>query len=260
MKTITFHPIVFLLTIGLSIFTSCKKEPVTGSVSGTLTAYNPFDPMTQMHLEGIKVFLFNTDNKTDTLTYDPNQTAIVDSVLSDENGNYLIDNIPEGNYAVLPAPGSHGYAFSPENDLVSVRFSINDESTSHTINFRSPALGSGFDETPYTVHVSVINRPDGGFVTLHRFWLTALDINIYEFPYYDDRTHTINPSANEFDIIDLTAQPNGFYWVLNEYKIDAYDASGTFLISYQIKLSNFTPPPFSRWQIDWTARTIQQVE
>ena len=259
MRITTFNPFAVLLMIGLSVLNSCTKEPITGSVSGTLTAYDPLDPMTQIHLEGIKVFLFHTDDKTDTLTYDPNRTAIVDSVLSDENGNYLIDNIPEGNYAVLPAPGSHGYAFSPENDLVSVRFSINDESTSHTINFRSPALGSGFDETPYTVHVSVINRPGGGSVTLDRLWLTALDWCIYEFPYYDDRTQTINPSANEFDIIDLPGKYYGFYCVTNEYKIDAYDANGTFLISYGIILGDY-PPPFSRWQIDWTARTIQRLE
>jgi hypothetical protein len=183
----------------------------------------------------------------------------VDSSFSDESGNYLIENIPEGNYAVLPMPGNHGYAFSLENESVPATFSISDESLSHSVNFRSPSLGSGFDETPYTIHVSIINRNDGGSVALFRRYLVAFDSYVFENVEYDDKTGSIDKLASEFDIIDLFGKRNAFFWDKNEYRIEAYDAAGTFLIAYEIALG-VSSPLFSRWQIDWAARAIQRIE
>lgn len=259
MKTTNITSYAVILLTGLSVLNSCTKEPLTGSVSGTLTAYDPFDPITQIPLKGIKVYLFDTEHETDTLTYDPDRKAVLDSAFTDASGNYLIENIPEGEYAVVPMPGSHGYAFSLANDSVTARFSINEESLSYSVNFRSPSLGSGFDETPYTIHVSIINRNEGGTIALFRKTLLAYDCYVYDNIEYDDKTGSIDKAASEFDIIDLFGKRNAFFWEKNEYKIDAFDAGGNLLTSYEIQLGE-SSPLVSRWQIDWTARTIKRTE
>jgi len=46
-----------LMILGISLMTSCKKDPITGSVSGVVTVYDPSSPLVKTSLEGIKLFL-----------------------------------------------------------------------------------------------------------------------------------------------------------------------------------------------------------
>jgi hypothetical protein len=234
--------------------TSCEKEPV-GLVSGVVTVYDPSSPLVKTPLEGIKLYLVNKDFKIDSADYANNAGAIVDSASTGSDGKYLIAGIPEGNYAVVPVPDFIMYRFELENDLDSVKFTINEESFDHSIDFTA-AMPNANDDV-FQIHLTIINRPDGGSVSIYR---PVFLFNI--IPTFNPlRIDNLLSSIADEMTIDVHFGIFGYLYVVsNNLKILAFDGSGNYLFTRWIDNDYFNTPSYAHWQIDWTAKTITRIE
>lgn len=244
-----------LMILGISLMTSCKKDPITGSVSGVVTVYDPSSPLVKTSLEGIKLFLVNTDFEIDSVDYANNKAAIVDSALTGSDGKYLIAGIPEGNYAIVPIPDTIMYRFKLENDSDSVKFTINEESLGYSFNFTA-AIPNANDDG-FHIHLTFINRPNGGSVSIYR---PVFLFNIIPTIRRLRIDNLLSFIADEMTI-DLHFGIFGYLYVVsNNFVIKAYDRYDNPLHTYWITYDYFNTPVYSHWQIDWTAQTITRIE
>lgn len=243
-----------LALIALSIImVSCTKDPTTGSVSGTISMYDPESPLNRTPLEGITVFLVDTDFVVDSLDYSHNEAAVVNEAVTGSDGKYLIENLPFGNYAVVPVPDSVMYRFEIENDTDSVRFSVTENSFEHAFDFT--AADRKDDDDNFQIRVTIINRLGGGSITISR---PIFLFNI--FPTF--HAQNLNGSMN-FEGDDLTLNLHygvfGYLYVVsNNFMIKAFDQSGYYLFTRWISNDYFNTPEYAHWQIDWAAQTIKR--
>lgn len=108
------------------------KEEKKGTIQGKVTMIFTGEPVAN-----VKVMLVNKNAELDTTTGANNRAAFVDSALTDAEGEYVIDNIPPGNYGVAPIPSDADtaavYRFTPAQDAGSYEFVMNGET--RTVNF-----------------------------------------------------------------------------------------------------------------------------
>lgn len=254
MRIKAIYPFVILPVLGFLMMTSCDKEPI-GLVSGLVTVYNPSTPEVKTPLEGIKLYLVNTDFSIDSVDYAINAGAIVDSAVTDSNGKYLIDGIPNGNYAVVPVPDSIMYQFALDYGLVSEKFSITDESFGHSVDYK--AVKPGPDMGTYHIDLSIINRPYGGETFLYRQIFLYNIIPVYSLVKIGNLTSS---SADEISL-DLQLGVLGYFYVVsNHIKIVGFDKYDNYLFTRWISNSYFNTPSNAHWQLDWTAQIVTRIE
>lgn len=255
MKIKTLYPFLILMIIFMSFMTSCRKETITGSVSGVVTVYDPSSPLVKTPLEGINVYLVNTDFEIDSVDYANNAAAIVDYALTGSDGKYLITGIPEGNYAVVPIPDFTMYRFKPENDLDSVKFTISEQSLDHSVDFTA-AVPIANDDV-FQIHLNIINRPNGGSISIYRPFFLFNIIPTF-CPVRID--NLLSSTADEMTIGLHFGIFESLYAVSNNLRIHAFDGSGKYLFIRWVDNDFFNTPANAHWQIDWTAQTITRIE
>jgi len=247
--------LILFFSVGLSVLNSCKKDLITGSVSGTFTSFDEASPAIISPVEGIRIYLFNADFKVDTTDINKNMEAFVGSAITGSDGRYRISNIPVGHYFVLPAPDEKNYLFKPEKDSASVAFTIIEDSLDQVVNFVSPLPVTSGEEENYTIHLSIKNRSDYGSV---KIWRQTLYLDYY--PLYTMALADVQYASD----IDLTGAYGRKYFgvvTTNNYLIDTYNAGGWYLYSYWITWPDIANMPSSSdWVIDWSAQTIKRTK
>ncbi len=251
MKTKYSSPFLILIIMGLLSMTSCKEKPVTGSVSGVLTVYDPSTPQVKIPREGIRVYVVNRDYVLDSADYANNEAAVVGFADTGADGQYSITDIPEGNYEVIPVPDSIMYRFQPNSESDTLNFRVIAGSLEHSVDFSATIPGP--TEDGFHIRITIINRPAGGLVTFYR-------------PIF---IHNIVPTFNPVEMANKDKFPENeitlnlhfgiigsLYVVGNNFRIYAMDLSGKYLFPCWIEYDYFNTPAYSEWQIDWTAQTI----
>ena len=254
MNTKKMYPFIVLMFLGISILTSCKKEPI-GSVSGMITIYDPSSPAVIKPKEGVKLFLVNTDFKLDSVDYANNTGAIADSAVTGADGKYLIAGIPNGNWAVVPIPDSIMYRFEPENAEDSVKFTINDVSFSASVDFKTDVPVA--NDAGFHIHIDIINRPYGGSVAIYR---PVFLFNIIPTIRRQRIDNQITLNAEDMTMNLHFGIFGSLYAVSNNFVIKSRTRNDMPLHTYWITYDYFNTPAYSHWQIDWTAQTITQIE
>ena len=248
-------PFLMGIILFMSLMSSCQKDPVTGSVSGVLTVYDPSSPEVKSPLAGIKVYAVNTDFKIDSADYANNEAAVVGSAVTSSDGSYLISDIDLGNYTVIPVPDILMHRFEPDSDSDTLRFAIREGSLDHSVNFKA-AIPNATDDG-FHIRVTIINRPGGGSITLYRpIFLHNIvpTFNVQKINNIDKFTGDDFTLDFHFGII------SPLYVVGNNFKIYTHDLANKYLFPCWIEYNYFNTPANSHWQIDWSSQTITRIE
>ena len=261
MKTTIFQFVFCILVIATAVLSSCIKEelPVTGTVSGTLSAYDPTTPLVKTPVEGIKVYLINADYKFNTTTYAGNSAALIDSTLSDARGNYCFTNIPLGRYNVCPITYSNGYRFEtiPTGKIDPLQ--ITESSPDHIINFASPLPNS--ENTPQNQFKIRLWIKENNPVIASYF--TRERRNIFLCPIFDG--YPFLWRMTKYDLIQNYLQDKIFeddYGTIlgnnwsNNFLFHFYNSNGVWVGTYEIWQDLGNTPPSAAWIIDLKAKTI----
>ncbi len=243
-----------IMIMGISIVVSCKKEPI-GSVSGVVTDYDPSSPMVRTPLEGVKLFLVNTDFALDSADYANNTGAIVDSAVTSADGKYQMAGIPDGNWAVLPIPDTIMYRFEVENQGNSVRFNINKELFASTVDFKTAKPNTTDDG--FHIRLTIINRSNGGTVAIYR---PVFLFNIIPTIRRIKIGNQLSSAANDITLDQHFGIFCSLYAVSNNFVVKARDEFDKPQYTYWITNDYFNTPAYSHWQIDWPGKTIYRME
>jgi len=223
-----------------------KKGVVKGKVSMIVTG----DPVAN-----VRVYLVNMDAKIDTVDYANNQKAFVDSALTNVSGEYVLNNVGPGKYAVVPVTSSTDtvsvYRFTPAKDSGPYEFSMNGET--RTVNFAAEKVNYPGATTTGDYRIDIILAPDGTdskFNVYYRTWILFI-------PYWDG-PYTYYKSPN-YDTIIFGA-PYGFTTLLlthdNYYKFELLSNGDTFEIGYPL----INPPVYSKYEWNKTTKTLTRLE
>lgn len=248
-------PLMILIVAGITLVSSCTKELNSGLVRGTISIYDPEFPLDKTPIEGIKVFLVDTDFEVDSLDYSHNEAAIIDQAITDSDGKYLIAGIPVGNYAVVPIPDSIMYHFELEDEEDSVKFTIHEESFDYSLDFVAAEMKETDDV--FQIKITIINRPNGGSISISR--------PVFLFNIFPTFSPVSIDGSFSSDADEITVNPHygifGYLYVVsNNFMIKAFDWSGYFLFNRWISNNYFDTPEYSYWQINWSAQTINRIE
>jgi hypothetical protein len=167
--------------LGFAALTGCKKDPI-GSVSGTITVYNPLTPLVKTPLDSIKVYLVNMDFKADTVKPTNNRAALIDSANTDAAGKFSFTALPEGNYSVVPVPAKVLYRFLPDSPNGDPSFSVTTDGSATEINFTAPIPDSNNDESRFHITIKQINRPANAYLGFNRDIYITFFPNMLELP------------------------------------------------------------------------------
>ena len=262
MKTTIFQSVFCILVIATAVLSSCIKEelPVTGTVSGTLSAYDPTTPLVKTPVEGIKVYLINADYKFNTTTYAGNSAALIDSTLSDARGNYCFTNIPLGRYNVCPITYSNGYRFEtiPTGKIDPLQ--ITESSPDHIINFASPLPNS--ENTPQNqfkirLWIKENNPVIASYFTRTRFTILGYPVSDNEDAWGVGTKYTLIQNYLQDKIFEDVYGTGifGNIWS-NNFSFYFYNSNGVCLGTYEIWQDLGNTPPSAAWIIDLKAKTI----
>ena len=251
------------LAVLLLLF-ACQKEktPVTGTISGNLSSYDPATPLVKTPVAGIKLWLVNADFKFDTVTYSGNRAAIVDSTLSDAQGNYRFSNIPFGKYYVSPLPDTAGYRFEPVAPENADPLQLSEATPDQSLSFSSPWPGGENCGSYFTVEINVINKPDWCYYLWRRQHFAAF------IPYFSTNSlYNSNTNTLEYIRYTWTTESKNYSWgyyeiiygTTNNFLLDFYNGSDQYIESYWITQDLGNTPALSRWYIDMTAHTIRRT-
>jgi len=252
-------PTLIIIALAL-LFSACQKEEqqpaVTGSISGTLTTYDPATPLLTTPAEGIKLWLVNYDYPFDTVTYIGNEKAILDSAFTDARGNYSFSNLSFGNYAVAPVADTAGYRFEPTDPELSLPIALTETDPSQEVSYS--AAWPGGENTGFTIHLEVVQNENTAADYFHwgrqEFFLFCPIIfyvgggssgifNFYvQFPRYEKDWPW--------------GYTNIVYTRTNNFLFDFYDSNDAWLESYWITQDLGNTPAQSWWTINLNTHTI----
>ncbi len=241
------------LFMAFATFIGCKKDPI-GSVSGTLTVYDPSTPLVKTPVDSIKVYLINMDFKKDTVNPEKNRAALIDSIITDAAGKYSFTALPEGNYSVTPNFTIKHYWFVADNPDQDASFSITTDVMVHEINFTAPIPNSSNDEGRFHMTINSVNRPEGGYIKVMRqAWVLFI-------PYYVEGGRIAGNSGiyeSSYGFTTVAASiANAWFletWILK-------DGKETSMKSYFLRWELFNMPHKSTVTIDWTYGQMTIVE
>ncbi len=277
MKTIiiTFQKYTIALAFLLIGLSGCKNNPVTpisslSTVSGTITLYDQ-PTGRNIPLPGIKVYLININFKVDTVNYENNKAAFVDSAVTDSNGNYTIANIKAGNYAVTPSsePGGYQFTIVAGSDVDSL--TVSNSPKNYSINFTAPNVGTV--SSVFTIRFISKNVP-----TLASGWNLAITLDrtvwiafVPGFELFGFKSSVFSPETAFQQPINFI-YPYGwtclFYTLSNQFEFRFMEVSldaqfqniykNKWTTSYDLTLSNC--PALAIFEVDWTAHTLKRIQ
>jgi hypothetical protein len=253
MKTTIFQSVFCILVIATTVLSSCKKEDqiVSGTVSGTVKVYDPSAPLVKNPVSGIKVYLIKSDYKADTVNFDKNMAAILDSVLTDSNGKYQFANLTLGNYAVVPVQDAVRYQFEFEDSSTPKTFPINNASSSLSVNFKASIPSFTNSDNTFEMYVKVSGIPTRGFFKIKRQRLILAMI-----PHFDS---VLGDYWSSFKIVEVYGSYIFVDLITNNFLIEAYDGS-EYVASFWITWPDISnTPKNSTWELNWTAKTIKKT-
>ncbi len=274
MKMNPFHYTFFSALIILCFVTGCKDKlvgidiPRTGSVAGKIT----ITVMTgdTYPLSGVTVYLINADFKVDTVNYEGNKAAIIDSAVTDTSGKYSFDNVKEGNYNVVPLPGKFNYKFYLTSDSDPYSVSINDEKQQYSVNFATQDFAMA-DEGSLTLrfvskNLSSLDSLDALHINIDRTqWWTFIPNNIF-FNCFQSYAYNFNqpidfcPQYGWTCLVYTLSNNFVFSFAVDDYQGNRtyiYN-SKTFSCSIDFGLSNC--PELAVFEIDWSAGTVTRTQ
>jgi hypothetical protein len=142
--------ISYFILLTMVILSSCKDNgvsPISGAVQGKITGSS---------VSGIKIYLFNTLFKADTVNISNNRKALIDSTVTDGSGNYMFENLSEGKYGVVPVLSNSSLRINyDESSPNSYEFMITGTKRTSTVNFISTYLP--MDESNFQVIIKFKN-------------------------------------------------------------------------------------------------------
>ncbi len=236
--------------LAAAALTGCKKDPV-GSVSGTITVYDPTTPLVKTPIDSIKVYLINMNFKKDTVNPAKNRAALIDSTYTDAAGKYSFTAIPEGKYSVVPVPAIIRYKFLPDSPGGDPSFLITTDGSATEINFTAPIPDSNNDESRFHITIKQLNRPADGTLKLYRQeW--GLFFNVA--PWVADIT------AGEYLYEDAYGWTCVFYTLDDFWYIEAeimVDGTKQIAKHYQFGWSIGNMPHTATVTIDWADNTMK---
>jgi len=247
----------------LLLMAACQKDQqqpaVSGSISGTLTTYDPTTPLVTTPLEGIKLWLVDYDYPFDTLTYTGNEAAIIDSTFSDARGSYNFSNLNYGNYAVAPVPDTAGYRFEPTDPELTIVLTEADPSKEVSYSAAWP----GVENTGFTIHITVVPNGNTEASYFHwgrqEFYFFIPEIN-YTHCTYGSCEYPIDVPSKTWERDWIWGYTKIWHTLTNNFLFDFYDANDVWLESYWITQDLSNTPAESWWTIDLAAHTITKTE
>jgi len=258
-----FSPVILST---LLIMLSCTKEEhqsvVTGTISGTLTTYDPATPLVTTPAEGIKLWLVDYDYPFDTVTYIGNEQAIVDSTFSDAQGSYNFAGLSFGNYAVAPVPDTAGYRFESTDPVLTLPLSLTEANPDKQVSFSAPWPGG--ENSNFTIHLTVEDSIST-YNTTH-YYEYGRQIFIFFIPYisWDCEIYSFDPIHhyginNTSEISEYYGSFNILGVETNNFLFDFYNEAEELIDSYWITQDLGNTPAQSWWTINLNTHTITQT-
>jgi hypothetical protein len=261
--------LLFISVLGI-VFTQigCSEsivDPIYGTATGKIVLKNEMGG-TEIPIPGIMVCLINTDFILDSLNYENNKAAILDTAITDAKGIYTFSNIKNGNYAATPIPGNSGYKFFHNTSTDSYLFSINEGKKRYSISFFSndPTIFDAGNITIRIIWKDVPIFPDGddyphfGIISrrVQRYGSvsTYTNLNNSIFTY----SRTLSPMDYQFSH-GYSAE---FYTLTNifEFKFIHYSdgSSGNIMesMSYKLSYDLGSVPSIVTLEIDWPQKRV----
>jgi hypothetical protein len=257
MKTTIFQSVFCILVIATTVLSSCNKEelPVTGSVTGVLSIYDPSVPLVKTPLEKVKIYLINADFKAEPTDPENFRKAILDSTLSDFAGRYSFSNLMLGNYAICPVTDSKNYAFTPLNATRTPVFELFSGNLLHVLNFSAPIPNNEnkITDPTFSTIINITNKPVDAYYKIERQILVWLVFSRYEV------ITVLDNKSNEISFSALWGKIDGFEIITNNFKIYGYNKDGSMYHDcFWIVWPDFiNTAGYSVWGIDWSAKTIK---
>jgi hypothetical protein len=232
----------------------CKKETV-GSVTGTITAYDPSNPLQKNPLASIRVYLVNMDFNLDMVNKGNNKAALIDSIYTDVNGKYSFTSLPEGAYSVHPFSSVYTYLFAIDNTWQSTEFSIAAGQTTHEINFTAPIPGGDNNTDSFTMTIISENRPTGAYIKIFRqTWM-------YFAIFLPKEVYKVTLDSESYS--DQFGFTSGVYSYDNVWSMEAWEnKSGqmTLVHTYALSWDLVGMPYKPQIYIDWKTQGMRIVE
>lgn len=249
--------ILFVFSI-VFFFNTCKTKYdfVFGSVEGEVVL-----GLTDQPLSDIPVVLIDKDFDAETICYN-SSGAFLDTCLTDQNGFYRFEELPAGNYAVVPIDRGYEMQNVPNNE-----FAVRDESMHH-VNFEIAPIVSY--STSYNLRVNIINIPASLLPKINKLWTYRREW-LWFIPFWDfqhgrssedgisntDYTYTFNPKYGETLIVYTTEN----YYRLNISElIDEDNDQYRLLKAFEFGTPLHDTPEEVVFQCDWETGVVTRVE
>jgi hypothetical protein len=269
MKTTIFQSVFCILVVATTVLSSCNKEEpiVSGLVSGTVSVKSGQMNVPGTPLSGVKLYLYNPDFKADTVNYENNTKAKIDSTETLSNGSFSIDQIQKGNYAILPALNYANQRFVLADNSDSLRFTVNDVKKDFKVNFLVTPIENSSNE--FCMRFVHKNSPPFIKITFRRTHYEWFGPNYRMYPGEEintwNRWHQktgntehcfvygggfwpIDLLTNEFTVSFIGAQDD--FWLII-YK-DVFDARCEWPVG--------STPAYSTFEVDWEAKTFKWIK
>ncbi len=260
---------LILLTYGCNQENSV--EPILGTVSGTVAFTHELYGINSP-LAGITVYLINNDFVVDSVNYENNKAAIVDSAVTDSSGKYKIANIKSGSYSVVPVINHENNRLYLASGSDVNPFSINSEKQNYKVDF-SVYSTDNYDVSSITIRFINKNIP-----SLADGWRSMITVNrdkrMINIPLYESNTpdfyRVFDPSLGEspLDYTCSSGYSDIFYIYSNKFK---FEFSETTLNSgfnytpynawnYVIDFGYSAYPSLAVFQVDWATHSITRIQ
>jgi hypothetical protein len=245
------------------------KEIKKGTIKGKVSMIVTGEPAA-----GVKVMLINRDAKIDTTNrgnYENNRTAFVDSAFTNAQGEYVIESIPPGVYAVAPVncftdTTAASYKFTPDRNSGSYEFAVNGDS--HTVSFIAEKLEiPGAEEDGFRV-ITLIKKIAGYQVAKvfmwRKFWVAFIPMYVYvdectlHHSYDSDTSYYYCGVSCDYGYTAVIGTLDNAlkYSVIFTRDNDPREYTADFYIDFTV----FNTPRESTWEFDLITRTATRVE
>ncbi len=233
------------------------KDVKKGKVSGKITMAITGEPVAN-----VKVMLINRNAKIDTVNYANNTKAFVDSAATDANGEFAIDNVSPGRYAVVPVnsttDSTRAFTFSPSHDSGQYEFSLDGES--RTVDFIAESLSyPGASNGLFTIDLVIKNAKDlQAVISQRRAWSYCFPVwegaHLLKSTMKDPTTYTVS-MVNDYGVTYLFFTLDNYFLMTVTLGKDYY-FSQTFELGYNI----MSTPEYSKFEYDCDTRRLTRIQ
>jgi hypothetical protein len=266
MKTTIFQSVICILVIASTIITSCHKvdQIVTGSVSGTISLYDPSTPMVKIPAKGVKLCLIDHKIISDTVNNKDWRKAITDSVITGADGKYLLTKVVFGDYTLMPFPDSNNYRFESADKNKATHFTLDSRTSDYSLDLMAPLSGGiNGDLIWLTIGLTINNGTGESFrYIIKRQTLQYIFVVPFIIPILTQIADKGPLSTDQFDSI---YEPFGSYYLVgvktNNFLIDFYYfATDKLYYSAWITWPDISNTPVSsQWEINLKNKTVKRL-